>query len=35
MVLGDLGQQRNDGRSCATMYEREERLESLGGCVTD
>ena len=25
---GGLGQQRNDGGGCATMYERQERVES-------
>ena len=32
---GGLGQQRNDGGSCATMRERSERVESPGTYVTE
>ena len=32
---GGLRQQRNDGRSCATMRERSERVKSLGTYVTE
>ena len=32
---GGLRQQRNDGRSCATMRERKKRVQSPGANVTD
>ena len=32
---GGLGQQRNDGRGCALIRERSERVESPGAYVTE
>ena len=32
---GGLRQQRNDGRGCATLRERSERVESPGTYVTE
>ena len=32
---GGLGQQRNDGRGCASMHERSLRVESPGAYVTE
>ena len=32
---GGLGQQRNDGRGCASMRERPERVKSPGTYVTE
>ena len=32
---GGLGQQINDGRGCATMFERSERVETPSAYVTE